>query len=127
CRADDHELRIFLNGLRMGRFVDPRNRNRDAVVRSSDLSGHEIDIVVESDGKKHIGFTHAGFTLDIYVDAVSVDELNTFEVGRATEAAGLFVDKTDLMSSFEQRGYGSESHSAVSDNHYSHLYPLSLP
>ena len=61
------------------------------------------------------------FALNVYIDAVSLDQFDAFEPGSAAQATGFFVYDGDLVTSLEERCYRSGPHSTVSDDDDLHL------
>src|SRR5713101_126141 len=104
----------------MGRFVDASDGAWDMKVGTSHLGGHQVDVVVAGNGEQQIGFAHARLALNVDIDSIPLDQFNAFILGSAAETPGFFIDDSDLVATFDQRGNCSRSDSAVSDDDDSH-------
>ena len=74
---------------------------------ASDLGGHQVHVIIEGHRKQEIGFTYAGFALDVHVDPVTLNEFDAFQLRSAPEPAGFLVYDGDLVPSLEKRCYCS--------------------
>src|SRR5262249_46808058 len=102
-------------------FVYASDRSWNVEVSASDLRGHQVDVVVKSDGEKNVSFADACFTLDVDIDAVALDKLYALKSRGATQAASFLVYACDLVSPIEERCYCSRPDPPVSDNDNLHL------
>jgi hypothetical protein len=102
CGANHEQLRIFLGSFSVAWFIDACDRARNVINRPRNLRRHQIDVIVASNRKQNVGFADAGFTLNIDVDSIALNQLDAFKLRRAAQTAGFLIYDCYLVASIEE-------------------------